>query len=110
MENSFDLVSTYGLWGLVWGSFLSGTMLPISSEAMLVSAVASGVPNWEAVVFASLGNNSACLLTYGVGRWLHDRMQAKWSATEPGGAALAWMQKHVLWSLDGSWLTLIGTP
>ncbi|EMI71996.1 SNARE-like domain protein [Leptospira noguchii str. Cascata] len=62
-----ELISMYGGIGLALVSFVSATILPFSSEAALVFALASGFPTYEAVVWASFGNCTACIVNYFLG-------------------------------------------
>lgn len=58
-----------GLWGLFASALLSATILPGSSELVMV-AVITAHPNWawSAFSFALVGNLMGCLLTFGMGR------------------------------------------
>ena len=105
-----QFVSEYGSIGLLLGSFLAGTILPFSSEAMLLAALQSGLDVRDALLYASIGNCLACLLNYGLGVFLDVRMHDKLENTRIGRKALSWMKSHGMWSLLGSWLPVIGDP
>ncbi|EQA71914.1 SNARE-like domain protein [Leptospira noguchii serovar Panama str. CZ214] len=62
-----ELISMYGGIGLAFVSFVSATILPFSSEAALVLALVSGFSTYEAVVWASFGNCTACIVNYFLG-------------------------------------------
>ncbi|KAA1264075.1 YqaA family protein [Leptospira interrogans] len=62
-----ELIAMYGGVGLAFVSFVSATILPFSSEAALVLALVSGLPTYEAVVWASFGNCAACIVNYFLG-------------------------------------------
>jgi len=62
----------YGLWGLFAASFLAATLVPFSSDALLLLMVANGFdPTWSILV-ATLGNwlggMSSYFLGY-LGKW-----------------------------------------
>ncbi len=105
-----ECILTYGLPGLLAGAFLSGTMLPVSSETLLVAGVSFGLEPWEAVLWASIGNCAACLVNYGLGALLFHRMRARLTATRVGRLSLAWMEKYGTWTLAASWLPIVGDP
>ena len=59
------------LWGLFASAFLSSTLLPGSSEVVLVALVASAPElTVRAVVVATLGNTLGGLTSYAIGRFL----------------------------------------
>ncbi len=68
MEFLFD----YGLWGLLLASFLAATLIPFSSDALLLLMVANGFAPIDCIVVATLGNwfggMSSYFLGY-LGKW-----------------------------------------
>ncbi len=68
MEFLFD----YGLWGLLVASFLAATLIPFSSDALLLLMVANGFAPIDCIVVATLGNwlggMSSYFLGY-LGKW-----------------------------------------
>ncbi|EQA55735.1 YqaA family protein [Leptospira kmetyi] len=72
MENNIweilsKLIPMYGGLGLAIVSFAAATILPFSSEAALGLAIVSGLPPYEAVIWASIGNCAACSFNYALG-------------------------------------------
>lgn len=57
-----------GLWGLFFSAFLSATVLPGSSEVVMVALITAH-PHlaWPGFAVALLGNVIGCLLTFGMG-------------------------------------------
>jgi len=68
MEFLFD----YGLWGLLVASFLAATLIPFSSDALLLLMVANGFAPIDCIVVATFGNwlggMSSYFLGY-LGKW-----------------------------------------
>lgn len=68
MEFLYD----YGLWGLLAASFLAATLIPFSSDALLVVMVANGFDMASCIAVATLGNwlggMSGYFLGY-LGKW-----------------------------------------
>ncbi len=67
-----ELIADWGYWGLFFGSFLASTVLPFSSDALLISVILAGGDPRLAVVSATIGNWLGGLTTYYVGylgRW-----------------------------------------
>jgi membrane protein YqaA with SNARE-associated domain len=63
LEGIFD----YSLWGLFLASFLAATVVPFSSEALLVFLIANGNNAYTAVLVATAGNWLGGMSSYGIG-------------------------------------------
>ena len=59
----------WGVWGLFAGSFLAATVVPFSSDALLVGMLLAGVDPLSCLVSATIGNWLGGLTSYGIG-WL----------------------------------------
>lgn len=105
-----SFIAEYGLLGLGGASFLSATIIPLSSEALLIAAIAVGVPTFPAFAACSAGNCLACLFNYGLGFWLGATTTSRLQASKSGARALMWMERWGHWSLLGSWLPFVGDP
>lgn len=105
-----EWVLEYGAVGLFLAAFLAATLVPLSSEAALVAALAVGMPVAEALLAASLGNSLACVVNYGLGRFFRERVQPHTEASRSGRAALGWMDRWGRWSLVLTPLPVVGDP
>ena len=105
-----EWVQTYGEVGLCAAAFVGATLVPVSSEAAFVAAVAAGLPPASALLWATLGNTAGCLVNYVLGRaarpWVTDRL----AASKAGRAAMRWIDRFGLPALVLSWLPIIGDP
>jgi membrane protein YqaA with SNARE-associated domain len=108
--NWHQFVLTYGLWGLGGASFVSATIIPLSSEAILIAGIAAGLPFAPAFAVCSVGNCLACACNYGLGAVLRPTMLPRLTASRSGRKAIAWMERWGLWSLLASWLPFVGDP
>ncbi|MBE9488602.1 MAG: DedA family protein [Bacteroidetes bacterium] len=63
MENLLD----YGYWGLFLGSFLSATIIPFSSDILLLGMLMLGGDIYVTVIVATVGNWLGGLLSYYMG-------------------------------------------
>lgn len=104
------LISSYGSLGLLLVSFLAATLLPFSSEVILLTGIKTGLSQESALIAASIGNCLGCLLNYGLGFLFADKTQVKLNSSRVGRLALKWMREYGTWSLLGSWLPVIGDP
>ena len=51
-----DFLQQYGLWGLFVAGFLSGSILPFNSEAVMTVLMLAGVNGISCIIVATLGN------------------------------------------------------
>lgn len=73
-----DWLSDYGLWGLFFGSFLAATVVPFSSEALVLGVLTAGGNVITTVAVASLGNWLGGLTSYWVGRAGNWQLIERW--------------------------------
>jgi membrane protein YqaA with SNARE-associated domain len=94
-------------------AFLSATLLPGSSEALLIALLASGNgdPAMLALV-ATIGNTLGAVTNWGLGRFFERFKGSRWypiSATAHARAQ-SWFARFGVWSLLFSWFPVIGDP
>ncbi|MBM7343723.1 YqaA family protein [Pantoea coffeiphila] len=93
---------TYG--SMFASSFLSATLLPGSSEAMLVGLLLAGKASTvNLVLIAAIGNTLGGLTNILIGRLLPLKEQGRWHTT-----AMAWLHRLGPAALIFSWLPVIG--
>ena len=105
-----DWVQAYGAVGLCAAAFLGATLVPVSSEAAFVAAVAAGLAPSTALLWASVGNTVGCLANYGVGWAARERVGDRLMESRSGRASLRWTERYGLPALLLSWLPVIGDP
>ncbi len=64
-----EWLAQYGYIGLFFGAMLSATVIPFSSDLLIVGLLATGADPVTAVIAATLGNCLGGLTSYGIG-WL----------------------------------------
>lgn len=104
-------LSTY--WLLFVSAFLSATLLPGSSEAVLIGLLASAQGTPVALIAAaSLGNIAGAVVNWGMGRYfLHFRDRSWFPLKEATNArAQTWFARYGSWSLLFSWVPVVGDP
>ncbi len=62
-----EFLADYGLWGLFSAAFLAATILPLSSEALLLLVISSSEQIIIPVLVASAGNIAGSFLNYYLG-------------------------------------------
>jgi len=100
----------YGPFGLFLSAFLAATLLPFSSEAALIAALAAGMDPATALTAASAGNLLAVSVNYALGYWLYEKSHAKLERSKTGRRALEAGHRYGYAALLLSWLPLIGDP
>ncbi|MFT6557008.1 MAG: membrane protein YqaA with SNARE-associated domain [Sneathiella sp.] len=99
--------------GLFLSAFLSATLLPGSSEALLTTLVYKG--GYSAallLIFATAGNVTGSVFNWICGTFLMQFQDKKWfpvSAIQIEKAT-RWYNKYGTWSLLFAWLPIIGDP
>lgn len=63
-----EWLAEYGYIGLFFGAFLAATIIPLSSDILLVGLLATGAEPVTAVIAAASGNWLGGLSSYGLGR------------------------------------------
>ena len=99
--------------GLFVSAFVSATLFPGGSEALLVGLLVSG--DYAVVVLllvATAGNVLGSVVNWGLGQWVvrfQDRPGFPLSP-EKLSQAQQWYQRYGKWSLLLSWVPIIGDP
>ena len=96
----FEFSPEAGLWGLFASAFVSATILPGSSEVVLIGLL-STYPDtfWTAIAVATVGNTLGGVSSYWLGRLIPSRAE---------GRAIVWVRRYGIWSLLFSWVPVIG--
>lgn len=68
MEGFLQFCIDYGYVGMLLSAFIAGSVLPFSSEVVLVSLMGVGLNPWLLLIFATVGNVFGGMTCYGVGR------------------------------------------
>ncbi len=103
----------WGLTGLFASAFLAATVLPLSSEAVLVGLYYSGGHDplllWSA---ATAGNVGGSIVNWYLGRYSLRFANRSWFPVKPAQLQKAEMQyrRWGRWSLLFAWIPVIGDP
>ncbi len=62
-----EFINTWGYLGLTFGSFIAGSVLPFSSEALVLACYALGMDPILTILFAMIGNVSGGMTCYYMG-------------------------------------------
>lgn len=72
----------WGYMGMALSAFLAASILPFSSEAVMVGLLAAGLDMWALVAWGTVGNVLGSLFNYGIGRlgkmeWIEKYLHTK---------------------------------
>ena len=102
--------SEWGVWGLFISAFISSTLLPGGSEALLVMLALEGRHDgWWLLGVATAGNTLGGMSSWLLGRWLIHRFPLHPLASGRQ-RAVARLQRYGSPLLLLSWLPLVGDP
>ena len=88
-----------GLW---FSAFSSATILPGTSDVVLLAFVNANPQLWlGALLLATLGNGMGSMVSYGMGRLVPDKHR-------PSERIHGWIQKFGVWALLMSWVPFVG--
>ena len=101
--------SLTSVWGLFFSAFISSTIAPGGSEALLAYMVSQGCFNaQELVVIAAFGNTLGAMTTWGLGMLAARKFSEPALLSEKKQNALNIIKKRGIWVLFFSWLPIIG--
>ena len=98
-----------GVWGLFISAFISSTIAPGGSEAVLAYMVSEGHYEVQFLVFiAAIGNTLGAITTWGLGTLAAKKFPVATLLPEKKQNALNLVKKRGIWVLFFSWLPVIG--
>lgn len=107
--DAFFLAPSTGLLGLAVSGFLSATLLPGSSEALLLLVVKQGATDpLLSVAVVSVANTLGGFSTYWLGWWSQGQLVAKGKYTPPSSRAIEGVRRWGAPALLLSWLPIVG--
>jgi len=99
-------------WTLFFSALISSTLMPGSSEALLLYKLHEGGNAIALVSVATAGNVLGSMITYGMGRLGNEAVHKRWLRMDEIRVARAerWFTKYGQPSLLFAWLPIIGDP
>ncbi len=110
MDALNELLLGWGWLGLFVSAFLAGTVLPFSSEVVLLACIAGGTPPVAGVAAATAGNALGGMTCYWVGRLGRTEWIARYLRVGPRELARArrFMRGRGAWMAVLSFLPVVG--
>ena len=106
----------WGYMGMAISAFLAASILPFSSEAVMVGLLAAGLDMWALVAWGTVGNVLGSLFNYGIGRlgkmeWIEKYLHVKKESLDKAERFMAgrgaWMGFFAFLPLLGSAITIV---
>jgi membrane protein YqaA with SNARE-associated domain len=100
----------WGLTGLFLASFLAATVLPFSSELVLLAMAGAGWPPLQLLVAASAGNWLGGMSSYALGHLGDAERLLRWLRVDAADAE-RWRRRtatHGPWAALACWLPVVG--
>ncbi len=99
-----------GYWGLFIGTFLAGTILPLSSDILLVGVLTLGSNPWLCLLMATIGNWLGLITTYLLGwlgkwEWLERYFNVKHEKLVEQKKVI---DKYGVWIALFTWIPVVG--
>ena len=102
-------LESLGLPGLFLSAFISSTVAPGGSEAVLAYLVnQQTAPVIELIAIATLGNTLGAITTLWLGAWTAKKYPSNPLASKQHQRSLRWISRWGVWTLLFSWLPLVG--
>lgn len=105
-----EFINSYSVIALFVTSFIAATIVPASSAAILLAALAVGAPPVPALIACSIGNSLGCAANYWLGYLIGKPLIPRLERSKSGRKALEYTQKYGTWSLLVSWTPFLGDP
>jgi membrane protein YqaA with SNARE-associated domain len=98
----------FEIGGLFTSAFISSTIAPGGSEAVLAYMVAAGHQAELLVIVATIGNTLGAMTTWGLGVLAAKKMPVAELLSEKRQKALEVVRKKGIWTLFFTWLPIVG--
>ena len=105
-----DYLFSFGYPGLLLFSFMAATIVPVSSETAVVSALALDMKPLPVLLFATIGNCSAVLFNYWLGYKGEEKFLQRHLQKKAVSKAYSITKRWGKWALLLSWLPVLGDP
>ena len=106
-----SLIEEWGLWGLFLSAFISSTLMPGGSEAVLSALrLHDSHPPLLLLTIATLGNTLGGMSSWSIGWLIARRWPARRLHKPEQQRAIRWLERHGSPLLLLSWLPVVGDP
>lgn len=110
MDAIIPFLIEYGSLGMFIAGFLSGSILPFSSEVVLVGLLAGGANVWGLLIWGTVGNSLGSYVNYFIGTLGKEEWITKYAGVPPEKLkrGMTYVRRYGAWAGLLSWLPVIG--
>lgn len=107
-----EFINSLGYLGLFISALLAATVLPFSSEAVMLGLLQQHWNPLLLVLIAGSGNTLGSVINYALGYWANDGFLQRQSAQHQRRLARAerFFDRYGSWSMLFAWVPVIGDP
>lgn len=110
MDAIIDFLINWGYWGILIAAFLAGSILPFSSEAVMLGLLAAGLKPWPLIIYGTIGNVLGSMFNYAIGHlgrmdWIEKYLHIKPKSLEK---AQRFMEGRGAWVGFFSFIPVVG--
>ncbi|MDN5553361.1 metal ABC transporter solute-binding protein, Zn/Mn family [Prevotella sp.] len=110
MDAIIDFLINWGYWGILIAAFLAGSILPFSSEAVMLGLLAAGLKPWPLIIYGTIGNVLGSMFNYAIGHlgrvdWIEKYLHIKPKSLEK---AQRFMEGRGAWMGFFSFIPVVG--
>ena len=116
MDAIIDFLINYGYWGMLIAAFLAGSIVPFSSEAVMLGLLAAGLQPVPLVIYGTIGNVAGSMFNYVIGRmgrldWIEHYLHVKKKSLDKAERFMAghgaWIGFFVFIPVFGDAITIV---
>lgn len=110
MDTIIPFLIEYGPLGMFIAGFLSGSVLPFSSEVVLVGLLAGGAKVWGVLIWGTIGNSLGSYVNYLIGTLGKEEWITKYAGVKPEKLqkGMRYVRRYGAWAGLLSWMPVIG--
>lgn len=110
MDAIVPFLIEYGPLGMFIAGFLSGSILPFSSEIVLAGLIAGGANVWGLLLWGTVGNSLGSYVNYLIGTLGKEEWITKYAGVKPDKLkkGMGYVHKYGAWAGLLSWMPVIG--
>lgn len=110
MESLVSWLIAHGSLGMFIAAFLSGSILPFSSELVMTGLLMIKADPWQLLIWGTAGNTLGTLVNYGIGHFGKEEWIMRYAKVPPKKLekGIRRVRRYGAWAGLLSWLPVVG--
>lgn len=111
MEQLTDLLISHGMLGMFVAAILAGSVLPFSSEVVMLGLLVAGTDATDLLIWGTAGNTVGGLINFGIGSLGKEEWIEKYAKVKPEKLhrGLKYVRKYGSWAGLLAWIPIFGS-